>query len=71
MNLLTLKLETTVGSRIDDVAGDLCRLAERLVVNCEAEFNGVRLRARPGDSPHDLVWRYHASFEIVTTVEKR
>ena len=49
-----LKVELFAGIGIDEATADLCELASRLGVRCEADFNGVKLWARPGDDPQRL-----------------
>lgn len=49
-----LKVELFAGIRVDEAAADLCELANRIGVRCEADFNGVKLWARPGDDPQRL-----------------
>ena len=60
---MTLKMELFAGVDIDAAASDLCRLADRIGVLCEAEFNGVKLWARPGDNPLRLVDSFHAQLK--------
>jgi hypothetical protein len=55
----TLKLELFAGTDVRDAANDMCQLADRIGVRCEANFNGVKLWARPGDNPLRLVESYH------------
>lgn len=59
LRTITLKLELFVGTDVRDAASDLCQLADRIGVLCEADFNGVKLWARPGDNPLRLVDAYH------------
>lgn len=59
LNTLTLKLELFAGVGISEAASDLCQLSDRVGVLCEADFNGVKLWARPGDDPLLLVGSYH------------
>lgn len=54
-----LKVEPFVGSDVRDVAVELCQLADRVGVRCEAGVNGVKLWARPGDNPLRLVEAFH------------
>lgn len=56
---LTLKVELFAGTDVRDAAGDLCELANRVGVLIEADFNGVKLWARPGDSPQKLEDSYY------------
>ena len=58
-----LQVEPFVGSDINDVAAELCQLADRVGVRCEASFNGVKLWARPGDNPLRLVEAFHAELQ--------
>lgn len=59
LRTITLKLELFAGTDVRDAASDLCQLADRIGVLCEADFNGVKLWARPGDNPLRLVDAYH------------
>ena len=54
-----LRVEPFAGSDITSVATELCQLADRVGVRCEAAFNDVKLWARPGDNPLRLVDAYH------------
>lgn len=54
-----LRVNLFAGSSIDDVCKELCELANRIGVRCEAEFNGVHLWARPWDDPAQLVKAFH------------
>lgn len=49
-----LKVELFAGIDISAATADLCELANRIGVRCEADFNGVKLWARPGDDPQRL-----------------
>lgn len=55
LKTLSMKLDAFAGTDISDVASDLCQLADRLGILCVADFNGVKLWARAGDSPLKLV----------------
>ncbi len=46
------------GSSIEDVASELCQLADRIGVRCEASFNSVTLWAKPGDDASRLIDSY-------------
>lgn len=59
LNTLTLKVELFAGTDVRDAACDLCTLANRVGVLVEADFNGVKLWARPDDNPLKLVDAYH------------
>lgn len=50
-----VQVEPFAGSDVTAVATELCQLADRIGVRCEAKFNGVKLWARPGDNPLRLV----------------
>ncbi len=54
-----LKVEPLVGSDVRDVAVDLCQLADRVGVRCEADVSGVKLWARPGDNPLRLAEAFY------------
>lgn len=61
MNFLrsfTLKVELFAGTDIRSATSDLCDFAERIGVMVEADFNGVKLWARPGDNPLRLADAY-------------
>lgn len=45
-------------------ARDMCTLADRIGVLCEASFSGVKLWARPGDDPQRLEAAYHAQLRL-------
>ena len=56
---LTLKVELFGGTDVRDAACDMCTLANRTGTLIEADFNGVKLWARPDDNPLKLVDAYH------------
>lgn len=56
-----LKLELYAGSKIEEAAAELCTLADATGVPCEAEFNDVKIEARPGNSTEQLVEAYYKS----------
>lgn len=60
---LTLNVELSPGTDIRDAASDLCQLADRIGVLCEANFNGVKLWARPGNNPLRLVDDFHRQLQ--------
>lgn len=60
---LTLNLDLFAGVDITDAASDLCQLSSRVGVLCVADFNGVKLWARPGDNPLHLVDAYHTQLQ--------
>ena len=60
---MIVKVELFAGTDIDDAAHDMCRLAGRIGVLCEAPFNGVKLWARPGDNPAKLVEAFHTELQ--------
>ena len=59
LKTFVLRVEPFAGSDVRDVACELCQLADRIGVRCEATFNGVKLWARPGDNPLRLVDAFH------------
>lgn len=59
MAAFALKVEPFAGSDVKDIAFELCQLADRTGVLCEARLNGVCLWSHPGDNPLWLV----AAFE--------
>ena len=67
LKTLTLKLELFAGTDVRDAASDLCQLADRIGVLCEADFNGVKLWARPGDNPLRLADAYHTQLHSKST----
>lgn len=58
-----LKVELFAGIDIGEATADLCELASRLGVRCEADFNGVKLWARPGDDPKRLADSWSAEMK--------
>jgi hypothetical protein len=58
LKTFVLRLELFAGSDIATVAREMCELANRIGVRCEASFNDVKLWARPGDDPQLLVAAY-------------
>lgn len=62
-----LKVELFAGTDIKDAASDLCELSNRVGVLVEGNFNGVKLWARPGDSPIRLVGAYHIELDSSRT----
>ena len=63
LKTFTLKVEPIAGTDVRDVASELVQLAERIGVLCEANFNGVKLWARPGDNPLRLADAYHEQLQ--------
>lgn len=59
LKTFVLQVEPFAGSDVRDVSMELCQLADRVGVRCEAAFNGVKLWARPGDNPLRLVDSFH------------
>lgn len=57
LRTIALKVEFLAGSEISEAAAELCELADRFGVLLEADFNGTRLLARPGDD-----WRKVSGF---------
>ena len=70
LKTLTLKVELSAGTRVQDAACDLCQLADRIGVACEADFNGVKMWGRPGDNPLKLVAAYHALLQNDSTFKQ-
>ena len=73
MNMLktfVLQVEPFAGSDINDVAMQLCQLADRVGVRCEAPFNGVKLWARPGDNQLRLVDAFFVEMKKPGNVHK-
>lgn len=70
MNLLrsiTIHVELSAGTMVRDAACDLCSLSDRIGVLVEADFNGVKLWARPGDNPLQLEAAYHRALSSKAT----
>lgn len=63
LRTLTLKVELFAGTDIRDAACDMCELSDRIGVMVEANFNSVKLWARPGDNPLKLVEAYHKALK--------
>lgn len=63
--LTTMKLSVDLfaGVTVNDAAHELCQLAERIGILCEANFNGVKLWARPGDDALLLAAAYDREIE--------
>ena len=51
LKTFVVHVEPFAGSDIADVCYDLTELAERCGVRVEAQFNGVKLWAKPGTDP--------------------
>lgn len=67
LKTFTLRLELFAGADIRDAASEMCQLADRIGVMCEAQFNGVKLWARPGDNPLRLVEVYDEQLQSKLT----
>ena len=63
----TIKVELFAGTDIRDAASDLCELADRFGALVEANFNGVKLWARPGDNPLRLADAYEVQLRSKST----
>lgn len=55
MSTLTLQVLAFAVTNIEDACRDLCALADRVQIRCEADFHGVKLWASPGTDPTQLV----------------
>lgn len=64
LKTIIFKIELFVGTDIKSASDDLCELSNRIGVLCEADFNGVKLWARPGDNPAILVEAYHEQLRL-------
>ena len=64
---LTLKVELFAGTDVRDAACDLCTMANRVGILVEAKFNDVKLWARPGDNPLELVDAYYKQLNSAST----
>lgn len=51
LKTMTLEVRLFAGVGVRDACVELCQLADRVNALCEADFNGVKLWARPGDNP--------------------
>ena len=69
LSSFVLRVEPFAGSDVRLVASELCQLADRIGVRCEARFNGVLLWARPGDNPLRLVDAFHEQLKGANTVK--
>lgn len=58
-----LKVELFAGTDVQDVAREMCILAGRVGVMIEADFNSVKLWARPGDDYFKLVESFHRELQ--------
>ncbi len=58
LRTIALKVEFLAGCEISEAAAELCELADRFGVLLEADFNGTRLLARPGDDWRKVVGYY-------------
>lgn len=67
LRTLTFKVELFGGTDIRDAACDLCELANRVGVMVEANFNQVKLWARPGDDPLKLAEAYEMALKSSST----
>ncbi len=64
MSTIRLKVEAFAGTGIEDVCRELCALADRVGILCEAEFNTVRVWAYPGTDPQQLVKAWRKQLEL-------
>ncbi len=63
MSPAMLRVEFVAGSDIGEAAKEMVRLAGQLQLNVIADFNGVDLMIRPGDTPESLVEAYWRAIE--------
>lgn len=63
LKTFVVRVELFAGTDVRDAASEMCQLADRIGVRCEASFNGVKLWARPGDNPLRLVDAYHEQLQ--------
>lgn len=70
LKTFNLSVRPFAGSDITDVCIELCELANRIGVRCEAEFNGVNLWARPGDDPAQLVNAFYEQIRLADHLYK-
>lgn len=64
---LWMKVESLAGDRIEEVAADMCVLANRLHVGVQCAFNGVTLNMPVAGCAETLVEEFHS---VVGTVHK-
>jgi hypothetical protein len=69
LQTFVLRLELFAGSDIATVAREMCELANRIGVRCEASFNDVRLWARPGDDPEMLVAAFWSELRSSSSIK--
>ena len=55
---LVLKVDCIGGTTIMQACIELCEMAKRIGCMVEADFNGYRIRALPGDDPAKHVEQY-------------
>lgn len=55
LRTLTLKTDVITGAQIDDVASDICELANRTGVTVISSFNGHKIDAAPKMKPNDII----------------
>lgn len=56
---LSIKLDVIAGTHAKHAASALSRIAAQLWVIAEADFNGTRMRAHPGESAYDVERRWN------------
>jgi hypothetical protein len=55
---IVLNVEATAGSEIEETAGEMIELANRIRVSVRVQFNDVSVLAMPGDDPADIARSY-------------
>lgn len=73
LKTLMLRVDLFAGTTVGDAAQELCLLAERVgalcvAALCVADFNGVKLWARPGDDPLLLAASYDREIQRPATI---
>lgn len=64
-----IKAEFDAGENIDAACRDICTLATRIGFGVEADFNGVRLVAKPNSSPDKLRSEWHQALRSESKVK--
>lgn len=67
---VSVKVSLFPGTDITDAAFELCELSYRLGVLVEADFNDIKVWARPGDDPQEIVKSYHAECKRPSAIYK-
>lgn len=77
MKNIYIKVEVLPGTLLAEAAREMCELATRLGITCEAKMNGVTVWARPHDDPKELARQIDKElesagrFRFACTAEKK